>query len=154
MKVKCDNCGHETTERKLKVRLEGIPDLNGRLDPGGVVPAGECPKCGALAYPVGKDNLPGSARAVIEEVLHATKHHLRVICGEGRNLTVYEGLQEVVEGMEASVDRLRGVLGRRGGKAATCSLCGNPCDARKAHLHQGRLIGDECCWDERLRASE
>ena len=35
-----------------------------------------------------------------------------------------------------------------------CSLCNkaitNPDDA---HLHQGKYIG-ECCWDERLKASE
>lgn len=42
----------------------------------------------------------------------------------------------------------------RAPKKATCSLCGKPCDAGKAHLHQGKLIGDECCWDERLKASE
>ena len=39
-------------------------------------------------------------------------------------------------------------------KTTMCSLCGKPCDARKAHLHQGKLVGDECCWDDRLRASE
>ena len=39
-------------------------------------------------------------------------------------------------------------------KTAVCSLCGKPCDAGKAHLHQGKWIGDECCWDERLRSSE
>lgn len=35
-----------------------------------------------------------------------------------------------------------------------CSLCGNPCLIRTAHYHQNDWIGDECCWDERLRASE
>jgi len=35
-----------------------------------------------------------------------------------------------------------------------CSLCKNPAKAKTAHLHQGEYIGDECCWDERLRASE
>jgi hypothetical protein len=49
--------------------------------------------------------------------------------------------------------RVEEVTGRAAG-SATCSLCGKPCDAGKAHLHQGRLIGDECCWDERLKASE
>ena len=118
MKVKCDNCGCETTEKKLKVRLAAIPGLNMRLDPGGTVPAGECPKCGALTYPAVKDALPSSARTVIAEVLSATEGHLRVICGDGRNITVYEGLQEVVEGMEISVDRFSRLLGgRRGHKA-------------------------------------
>uniref|UniRef100_A0A6M3IMI3 Uncharacterized protein n=1 Tax=viral metagenome TaxID=1070528 RepID=A0A6M3IMI3_9ZZZZ len=35
-----------------------------------------------------------------------------------------------------------------------CCLCGNPCDAVMAHYHQKKYIGDECCWDERLRSSE
>ena len=36
----------------------------------------------------------------------------------------------------------------------TCCACLNPCLARKAHRHQGNWIGDECCWDEKLRTSE
>jgi hypothetical protein len=35
-----------------------------------------------------------------------------------------------------------------------CSACRHLCASEKAHLHQGEWIGDECCWDERLRASE
>jgi hypothetical protein len=34
-----------------------------------------------------------------------------------------------------------------------CSLCKNPCAASTAHRHQDTYIG-ECCWDERLRATE
>lgn len=42
----CDNCGHECPAAEL----EAIADLEQRLDAGGSVPAGQCPKCGALAY--------------------------------------------------------------------------------------------------------
>ena len=35
-----------------------------------------------------------------------------------------------------------------------CSLCGCLCDREKSHLHQGGIIGDNCCWDDRLKASE
>jgi hypothetical protein len=35
-----------------------------------------------------------------------------------------------------------------------CSLCGGLAFASSAHVHQGRYIGDECCWEERLRSSE
>jgi len=35
-----------------------------------------------------------------------------------------------------------------------CKICGKPCDAETAHRHQGEYVGDECCWDERLRAAE
>lgn len=44
--TQCDNC------RSLWSldRLAPVDRLAERLDPGGVVPAGECPECGALAY--------------------------------------------------------------------------------------------------------
>jgi uncharacterized Fe-S radical SAM superfamily protein PflX len=36
----------------------------------------------------------------------------------------------------------------------TCSMCRRKCRADTAHLHQGKYIGHECCWDERLRTTE
>jgi len=39
-------------------------------------------------------------------------------------------------------------------ETVVCSVCKQPCNKAAAHLHQGEWIGDECCWDERLRASE
>lgn len=36
----------------------------------------------------------------------------------------------------------------------TCSLCGKDIPEKTAHIHQGEWIGDDCCWDERLRSSE
>ena len=48
----CDNCGKEWDEK----RLSEPKDLWQRLDPGSIVPSGECPDCGALCYPnKGKD---------------------------------------------------------------------------------------------------
>jgi len=38
--------------------------------------------------------------------------------------------------------------------AVNCSLCGNWTPADTAHLHRGKWVGDECCWDERLRSTE
>jgi len=35
-----------------------------------------------------------------------------------------------------------------------CSICHAPCNPVTAHLHQGEYIGDECCWDDRMKASE
>lgn len=48
MKVICPNCGG----KRLRCGLTEIPDLLQRVEPGGIVPAGECAKCGALAYRV------------------------------------------------------------------------------------------------------
>ena len=47
--VECDNCGDLTTADDL-LPLDEAPDLSARLDVGGVVPAGECLKCGAFSY--------------------------------------------------------------------------------------------------------
>jgi hypothetical protein len=35
-----------------------------------------------------------------------------------------------------------------------CKFCAKDVSAKTAHLHQGQWIGDECCWDDRLKASE
>ncbi len=47
MRAKCDSCDYEF---EAGGDLTKIPDLAARLDPGGIVPVAECPKCSALAY--------------------------------------------------------------------------------------------------------
>ena len=46
----CDNCGkvYDDTDD-----LNTAENLNMRLEPGSIVPSGECPECGALCYPTG-----------------------------------------------------------------------------------------------------
>ena len=47
----CDNCDRRYRSLKsLKHAFPDIPDLLQRIEPGGEVPAGECPECGALVY--------------------------------------------------------------------------------------------------------
>ena len=47
----CDNCDRRYRSLKpLKHAFPDIPDLLQRIEPGGQVPAGECPVCGALVY--------------------------------------------------------------------------------------------------------
>lgn len=43
----CDNCGWFGTDSDM----DEIDNLDQRVDPGSVVPSGQCPKCGALCYP-------------------------------------------------------------------------------------------------------
>ena len=51
MELKCDNCATVfAVESELDHVFPDIPDLVNRLDPGGTVPSGECPHCGALIY--------------------------------------------------------------------------------------------------------
>ena len=50
MLVICDNCCIVQLEEDLKIGLADIKDLLCRIEPGGVVPSGECPECEALMY--------------------------------------------------------------------------------------------------------
>lgn len=65
-RAKCDNCRRVSAEEKLKP----IEDYFQRVGAGGVVPLGECPHCGALAYlvtpkePTARDVLKSAARAL------------------------------------------------------------------------------------------
>jgi hypothetical protein len=45
---RCDNCRAIWKADEL----EGTKDLENRVDSGSIVSSGECPKCGALCYPV------------------------------------------------------------------------------------------------------
>lgn len=52
MRHACDNCGRTFKHHELKIdNIPDIPNLFERLTPGGIVPSGECPACGALVYP-------------------------------------------------------------------------------------------------------
>lgn len=48
----------------------------------------------------------------------------------------------------------REATAKRGLHTVTCKVCNMPTPSSAAHLHQGDWIGDDCCWDERLRSSE
>jgi len=55
------------------------------------------------------------------------------------------------------VDDMRKVLQRMLDEkepTVACKFCGKWVPAKTAHLHDGAWVGDECCWDERLRSSE
>lgn len=48
---RCDNCGKVHANETLKIAKH----LGERIDPGGVMPSGECKECGALCYPIEPD---------------------------------------------------------------------------------------------------
>lgn len=50
--ARCDNCGHMTYLGDTLNRLAEINNLFHRIEPGGIVPACECHRCGGLTYPV------------------------------------------------------------------------------------------------------
>ena len=67
--VTCDNCGWEGPAGDL----EEVNDLELRLDPGYIVPAGDCPECHRFAY-------------VDEVSLHTLKSLLTDFFDQGGNL--------------------------------------------------------------------
>ena len=62
--LRCDNCWalFKGTGKLARV-FPDIPGLLSRLEPGGIVPAGECPDCGALVYPL---NAPVRVAVLLE----------------------------------------------------------------------------------------
>jgi hypothetical protein len=42
----------------------------------------------------------------------------------------------------------------RGNDTVQCKFCGADVLQAEAHRHQGEWVGDDCCWDERLRTTE
>lgn len=52
--VECDNCTWTGTVDDT----EYVRDIHSRVEPGGEMPAGECPECGSLCYLVeARDNV-------------------------------------------------------------------------------------------------
>jgi hypothetical protein len=50
----CDNCKSMIHLGEQTFRFAEIKDLFTRIEPGGMVPSCECPKCGCLMYPATK----------------------------------------------------------------------------------------------------
>jgi len=64
---KCSNCEKTGDIADIEYKFPNIPDLLARIEPGGTVPDGECPCCGALVYD--DDSVPNQAqRAPLQTV--------------------------------------------------------------------------------------
>jgi hypothetical protein len=116
IKVICDNCRWKGLEVELEHKLPDIPDLAARLDVAGVVPAGTCPKCGALAYVLGD-----SPDCVIPHLDHVDRLELNVLRNTDGQILAVEvdctrcGGDPVCEIYNSSFDR---------SFEAKCPVCG------------------------------
>lgn len=54
----------------------------------------------------------------------------------------------------AALAAMRARANELDGDRVWCKFCGHQVSAVTAHLHQGEWVGDECCWDERLKMTE
>jgi len=61
----------------------------------------------------------------------------------------------IVSGLLENIDEWQTFLADQVDSSETviCKVCGETALAATAHQHEGSYVG-ECCWDERLRATE
>lgn len=53
--VRCQGCDWTGTEDQVALQGAMIPDLWQRVEPGEVMPFGECPECGALVHQIAQE---------------------------------------------------------------------------------------------------
>ncbi|HET6285747.1 MAG TPA: hypothetical protein VFG15_03215 [Amycolatopsis sp.] len=90
------------------------------------------------------------------ERVYVTELHWNGINGRSFEVTRAED-GEILTADEAfdnypTDEQIRTVLQTPG--TVECKFCGKDVPIHSAHPHQGTYVGDECCWDERLRSTE
>jgi hypothetical protein len=110
----CGNCDKRWDDADLKVRFPNIPDLLERLDPGGTVPAGECPACGALAYPENRADVSKPVPSVVLEALRHAYSRLNAIPHRYDD-TNFRLIREAVAAAEGGVQPVRLLILLEGG---------------------------------------
>jgi hypothetical protein len=74
LKYECADCGCRYAGRfEFVRRFPDIPDLPARIEPGGTVPAAECPLCGALVYGI-RDDRPTETMESLKRNERRTTH--------------------------------------------------------------------------------
>lgn len=106
--ARCDNCDWRGSSDDLD---QEIADLDQRVDAGGVVPAGECPSCGALAY---LDRPEDRARDAAPDLLAALKsNRLLMYAWKGARANMglpddHGELNQTIAAMEAAIAKAEG----------------------------------------------
>lgn len=57
MEYECDSCHTIFSDPDIEKKWPDIPNLAGRLTPGGIIPFGECPDCKGLLFPTKQPGL-------------------------------------------------------------------------------------------------
>lgn len=84
--VKCDNCRLKLIDLEI-IPLVDVVDLGDRLDPGSIVPVGECRICGALVY----QSVPVEEAAVVPAVPVPDKSNGHICFVDGYEYFRYAG---------------------------------------------------------------
>lgn len=107
---KCGNC-----DARVKAEdLRDIEDIGQRLTAGDMVPSGECPGCGALCYPAGRNNTSPPTVVVTVSGGNADaqvlppKGDVRVLVIDFDNLEDSETSKDEIRGLLEQVRKLPG----------------------------------------------
>lgn len=86
VKVKCDDCQMNLKDSEI-IPLVDVVDLGDRLDPGSIVPVGECLICGALVY----QSVPVEEAAAVPAVPVPDKSNGHICFVDGYEYFKYAG---------------------------------------------------------------
>ena len=95
--VECDNCDWTGTDENIKPWYY-CDDIAERLSPGGTIPAGECPKCGAFAYYTDEPDTVSLKKSIKEwrDLANNAVDCLESIRNNGQH-TVWREIAEIIE---------------------------------------------------------
>jgi hypothetical protein len=99
--------------------------------------------------------LPPGAELTPDVLRLGTPHEERVI--DGRSYCRTCGWVLEADPEDPTVRRYHGDsfdYDEPAGDLLLCRFCQRQVPAKTAHLYQGGWVGDQCCWDERLRSSQ
>ena len=146
MKYVCENCQAEWTLDDLNP----VKDIEQRVAPGEIMPAGECPDCGAVCHGV---------KTKFNHAYHMA-FEVKSEAEDPDNVTT----QEILVGL---TDRLTNLLNNQSEVKEACEqydvyeydpkckFCERHISREnlpKAHVHQEEWVCDNC-WDDRLAAT-
>lgn len=135
-RVECANC--EWTGTDLDVDLADVEDLFERIDPGSEVPAGECPKCGVLAYIVDEDNVYAAGEQKIkaqrDALLEVVRLYLEFAPDQPENLSAMARYAIANRGGQNMSDTLKPLLPHTQKELVAAAKCSRAIAKAKGNL--------------------
>ena len=159
--VKCDNCEWtgDSTGQEGENEIQPIRDFWSRVDVGGEVPAGDCPKCGAFCYLVDNPHKAKAAPELLEalEAAAVSEHHthcssrkksINCNCHVGKARAAIAKARSIVNERATPLPKPNIIIEVKGGLVQAVTLDGEPVSA-EIHdydidgAHEPELIRDD-----------
>lgn len=107
-----------------------------------------------FANPIDPSKRESAALVAIDKAAKAPPSAIQTLVYA--DYTIDELLEDFkyVPEIRALLEQLVNVLGRVDAMTVECKVCHSTVSSSTAHAYEDGFIGDECCWDERLRTTE